>query len=115
MANVFNHWLLEEMQKRGLSNKELASRANISTSMISMILSGQRNPSYESCVSIAKALTLPPEYVFQQANIPFVNSSVEDDSKGKRAITLFNELNPEDKDHVLEYLEFLAERRRRQS
>lgn len=69
MANNFVNWLEEHLISKGWTRAELARRANINQSSLSMIYSGQRNPGKDICESIARTLGEPPEVVFRVAGI----------------------------------------------
>jgi len=66
------------MNRRGWNNSELARRAGIGPSGISMIINEQRAPGVDFCRAVARALGLPPETVFRQAGLlpPDPNSEI---------------------------------------
>jgi transcriptional regulator with XRE-family HTH domain len=65
----FSKWLEKVLEMQGWTRADLARRAHISPSSLSMIVSGQRNPGEELCSSIARALNIPPEIVFEEAGL----------------------------------------------
>ena len=65
----FQEWLQQELNERDWTYADLADRAHIGKSTISMIMSEVRNPGSETCRAIARALTLPPEIVFRKAGL----------------------------------------------
>ena len=69
MVNNFVDWLEVELRKKSWSRAELARRASLNQSSLSMIWSGQRNPGKDLCESVARALGYPPEIVFRAAGI----------------------------------------------
>ena len=52
-------------EHRGLTQEELASRCGISVSFASLLERGERSPSYETLVQIAKALEVPVQELFR--------------------------------------------------
>ncbi len=85
-----------------------------------MLISGQRNPTAKTCVSIAKALGLQPEFVMQKAGLMPAIPGSEIEGTGESSIDLqasmlFGDLTDEEKEHVIEYMRFLTEGRGRRS
>jgi transcriptional regulator with XRE-family HTH domain len=110
---TFAEWLLNEMQRRDLSQSELARRAGLAQATISYVLSGERNPGPEFCLGIAKAMNIPPEVVFQEAGI-FPPSSAETKNR-KEADHLFSQLSDRQQNDVLTMMRALVEERYRGS
>lgn len=54
-------------KRHGLTQAELASQSGISVSFISMIERGERSPSYETLVQVAKALDISLSELFRSA------------------------------------------------
>lgn len=65
--NDFGLWLANEIDKRDWKQADLARELHVNTGVISSWVNGQRRPSYESCLSIARALTIDPEIVVAKA------------------------------------------------
>ena len=65
----FTEWLKDEMDARGWNQSELARRAGIHRSMVSLVLSGKRQASADFCFAISNGLRLPPEHVFRRAGL----------------------------------------------
>src|SRR3990167_5968829 len=83
----FSEWLNQELESRNLKPADLAKKANISQSTISMIVSGQRGPGTEFCLAIAEAFKLPPEDVFRRAGL--LPHKSEPDAETREAAHLF--------------------------
>jgi transcriptional regulator with XRE-family HTH domain len=65
----FTEWLMEELNRRDWTPAALANKAGINAGSLSHILNKNRNPGPEVCVSIARALNIPPEEVFRRAGL----------------------------------------------
>ncbi len=66
---TFSTWLIDELNKRRLSRAELARRMGMSSTTITYVINGKRNPGPDLCQAIAKAFGLPPELVYRQAGL----------------------------------------------
>jgi transcriptional regulator with XRE-family HTH domain len=110
---TFADWLLNEMQRRGLSQSELARKAGLAQATISYVLSGERNPGSEFCLGVAKALNIPPEIVFQRAGL--FPGEGEETSNLKEASHLFQQLSDRQQRDILVQMRALVEERRRGS
>lgn len=67
--NNFGSWLLQELKTRDISQADLARASNITSAHMSRIISGERNPGKEALASIAHALRLPADLVFEKAGL----------------------------------------------
>ena len=65
----FPDWLDEEREQFGWNKAELARRADLSPSTLSMICSHKRGVGVETCKSLAKALRLPEAEVLRAAGL----------------------------------------------
>lgn len=65
----FKAWLQTEMDKRGLSQSELARRGEFNPASLSRVLSGTRQIGADMAVGIARALHVRPERVMYQAGL----------------------------------------------
>jgi transcriptional regulator with XRE-family HTH domain len=66
-SGEFVAWLRKEMAERRLSQSEMGRRANILPSVISRWLAGEYGPDPGSCLKIANALGVDPQYVMSLA------------------------------------------------
>lgn len=99
---AFVAWVLEELQKRGWSQSELARRAFVTRSGINKLLSGERNPGPVLCVAIAKAFKLPAEEVCRRAGvIPRPRSHSENLEDEEELLYHFRKMTPEAKQYLL--------------
>ena len=105
-------WLIRETEQRGWSYNQLAKRAGLSSSGISLVLSGQRRAGFEFCTKIARAFSVPAEDVLRRAGllppVPTETPSL------REVIHLFNQLSPEQQDNMIAMARaLLAEQKRR--
>ena len=63
MEEKFYQWLTEQLDKHGWSYSEFGRQADISPSLISLVMSGQRDPTADFCLATAKALGADPSFV----------------------------------------------------
>lgn len=107
MNTDFPSWLLQELEKRGWLQAELARRASLSRQAISDYINGKRrNYNSGALVSIAKAFDLPPGVVFRAAGI--MPPDLEQDEALERIDYLYDSLkNPANKRRALEFFEYL--------
>lgn len=108
MENNFINWLEVELRNRGWSRAELARRANLNQSSLSMIWSGQRKPGNDLCEAIAHALGYPPETVYRAAGLlPPADEITEAVSQLNHA---YKQLSPRDQEEVLDIIRVKLER-----
>jgi transcriptional regulator with XRE-family HTH domain len=102
----FAQWLESQIEERGWNKAELARRAALSDSTVSMVMGGQRNPGFEFCVSVAGALELPPENVLRRAGLlPAIPPAAEGE---REVVTLFRRLSGELREAALAVLRNLV-------
>lgn len=65
----FRDWILVELNKRGMTQADLARASGVTSAAISRLLSEQRVPAPETCMGIARAFNLPPEDVYRRAGL----------------------------------------------
>jgi len=104
----FNGWLLKELEKRDWTQSDLARASGLSRGFISNLLNDMRQPGADACVAIAAALKIPPEVVLRKAGI--LPEKSENSPRADEALHLFNQLNENDQDEVIEFM--LMKRRR---
>jgi transcriptional regulator with XRE-family HTH domain len=103
--NSFSSWIIDELNKRGLSQAELSRRSGISAGAISHVINGNRQPGIDFCEGIAKAFHLPVEQIFRLAGI-FPQS--QDDEYSKEAAHLVSLMPDDMKQTAVRYLRYLV-------
>lgn len=106
----FSNWLLNKLREKGWNQAELATRAGVTRTAISDVISGRRNAGPDLCSSIARALDLPPEAVFRAAGLlPPVSPESE---VAQQILHLLSQLPPDEQRRYLDLLRFEVERQR---
>ena len=65
----FIDWLTDMMNEHKMNQGDIARKGGITSSAISLVLTGARRPGPEVCRGIAKAFDLPEIYVFSMAGL----------------------------------------------
>jgi transcriptional regulator with XRE-family HTH domain len=99
-------WLASELKTRGWSHRELARRAGLSQTAVSTVLSGQRQPGWDFCVSVAKALGESPEQMFRRAGLLPALPAPEEDATLRDLIEYARHLSAQERLLVLEYTQW---------
>lgn len=86
----------------GLTQQELADQANVAIKTVQMIEKGQMNPSYEILYPLIKRLGI-------SANTLFDPEISDTDEKIQRFIGKFQSCSPENRQILLNTLDYLAE------
>jgi transcriptional regulator with XRE-family HTH domain len=106
MDDEFVTWLNRAVGEAGWTWAELAKRSGISTSMVSMVISGQRHPGPEFCVGVARAFGELPERVMRIAGLlPPLPPSVQEESE---VIQQLRRISATDRDAVIRMVRGLA-------
>ena len=112
MDTQFTTWLTQQLQEKDLSMRELARKGNISHTTISLVMSGERKPTYEFCVGIAKGLGLAQDEVLTLAGkLPKPPEWTPDLQEWTY---LFEQLTDEDRAEMLQLGRYKAGRREKQ-
>ncbi len=70
IAPSFGTWLLDEIERREWTQAEFARRSKLKPQNVSRWISGERLPSYNSCLTIARVLGIDPDIVLGKAGHP---------------------------------------------
>lgn len=109
MSEAFRLWLLQELDRRGWSHRELARQTGFSQSLVSKTLSGERMASANFCTKVAEVLGESPEMVLRLAGIlPPAPPSVPSDSLTlQKIVELARLLSPDQCEEALRYIRYL--------
>jgi transcriptional regulator with XRE-family HTH domain len=114
----FGEWLAGQLQAKGWRQADLARASGLDSAVISNLVNGRRNPGVNSCVAIARALSLPNEEVLEAAGLlpKEKGMSVADRATQKlikKAMTMLEELPPEEQERIIDNIEIALERHQR--
>jgi transcriptional regulator with XRE-family HTH domain len=102
----FAEWLNEQLQLRGLNQRQLAKLAGVSPATIYKLLNSKtKQPKPETCKRIAKALKISPNRVLRVANI------MQDENKFPEQddlIYFVGQLIPEKRQEILDIVKALS-------
>ena len=99
METDFVSWLMQERDKHGWSDSELARRAEVVPSTVSMIFSRQKQPGLEFCRGVARALHKPPDLILRIAGL--LPPEPEETASLKEAVFLFSHLDEDEQEQFL--------------
>ena len=106
----FQSWLQQKLDERDWTYADLASRAGIGKSTISMIMSGVRSPGTDPCLAIARALHIPAAEVYREAGL--LPPEPELTEQKERLLNWFETLDTRGRQYILDTAERQAERQR---
>ena len=108
MQDELRDWLMDELQKRNWSIRELASRAGIPHSSISRLNSYNERIGFKTCVAIAGALNVPPISVLERAGLL---QRVPQDTQETRLLKhIYQDLDEAGRRQLVEYAEVLRDK-----
>lgn len=105
---TFSDWLASELNKRDMSQADLARKSDLTRGAVSHLINQQRQPGPDACLAIARALSLPPELVFRQAGL-LPSEEIAHNVSDEIIAYKVSELSQSQKDQVLQFIEFLQE------
>ena len=109
--NNFGEWLLVELDRRGMSQADLARKSGVSRTAISDVISGSSKPGFRLCRGIADGLRLPFLTVLLQAGLVresdiFTMDGLSSDERS--LLHGFRTLVPNDRDSILRIVDSLV-------
>ncbi len=107
--------LKRQRERHGWTQQEVVDRAGLdrSSSYISSVETGKTSPSIDELEALARLFgTTSIDLLREASGIP-ADWEFEPNSDLSRLVTLYQALDPVEKDSALAYLEFLLERQRR--
>jgi DNA-binding XRE family transcriptional regulator len=100
-----SEWINKSLQNRSWSQAELARRAHLSKATISDISSGKVEPSFEACVKIAKAFSVPALQVLRIAGL--LPQTELGQQEFEQIVYIFENLSDEKRRMLIEFGRFL--------
>ena len=102
----FIRYVEQKMSERHWSQADLAREANMTTSMVSNLLSGRRKVGIGTANSLSKALRIPVIEILSVAGlIPKVPKSTAEE---EQLLYLFRRMSDQDRKTFLNYADFLV-------
>jgi transcriptional regulator with XRE-family HTH domain len=109
MTLEFLSWLDGQILMSGLTKRQVAKRARLSTATVYQVTTGDRRVTIEFCVKIASALGLPTITVLRRAGFPVVQAPPELDGWAGECWVLVQQIPEQDRDTVLKMLRGVVE------
>lgn len=83
MREKLNKWIIEQLEEREWSQRELGRQSGLTGATVSNVLAGHTQPTWDFCAAIARAFGQPPEKVFRLAGLLTTpdESNLTDDEK----------------------------------
>lgn len=106
----FGQWLLDILEEKGWSMSELGRRCDTTHVTISRLVSGERKPSPELTIRLARALGVTPEEVFRRVWLPVSMAARLDTAE---LLEYVEGLTREERAELLRYAQYLYQRRDR--
>lgn len=100
MDKDFASWLNDELSARGWTYSELARRAGVVASTVSMVASGKSSPGFDLCQGIARAFAVPLETVYRKAGLL---PDMQDDAQIYEIADIARRLSPAVREEVKKY------------
>ena len=108
----FFDWFDECLRFKGWSDRQLASHAGISPSVISKARNRVKGIGWDAAVAIATALEVEPEVVFTKLGLKKENPRVEGPALSEM-MSLFGSLSDEDQEEMIQMARLKLERQKR--
>lgn len=78
MSNELSDFIRREIQRLGISERELSRRANLSVMTVNYVVKNpESRPNYETCVALAKVLEVPETVILQMAGYRKIDSTAD--------------------------------------
>ncbi|MFZ2097181.1 MAG: helix-turn-helix transcriptional regulator [Anaerolineales bacterium] len=102
MENKFSEWLINELNQRNWTQKELAKRSGLNPSTINYMIKHRRGLGLKSVNRLAQALGIPEELIIDK----YENNKISRESSDlvSRAYYVLRELPLRDKEEVLAFI-----------
>lgn len=96
----------EKREEMGLNQKELAKQLNITPSAVNQYEKGEKTPSTEKLVKLAKILGVSSDYLLGASK----EKDIFIDKTILKAFTDFKELRPNDRANIMANIQFLKDK-----
>jgi transcriptional regulator with XRE-family HTH domain len=107
MRNEFTLWLRAELDAQGWKQADLARATGLSSGAISNVLNGQRQPSVDFVLAVARALRVSPEDLYRRAGLLPPKPEAPTSPLMNEALDVLRRLPTEKQQEALNYLRYL--------
>jgi len=114
MSN-FSEWLRNEIDKRKISQSDLARMLQVTPAQVSRILSGERSTTAETLTEIAHILKISPITIFRRAGLLPTIANGDEALNFSDWEYLLSQLPSEDQEELRQIAELKIERRQKQN
>jgi len=104
----FPEWLQTELDNREWTQADLARKAELSRTVISRVMNGERLPGVDFCKGVARAFNLRDIEVMRRAGLADPEPATDIPSI-RELVGTFNELDDENRETILKMLRALNE------
>lgn len=111
MNMEFRDWLSIELERRRMSQSDLARAIHMNQGSISRLLSGKTSPTIETLQAIARAFQMSVTTVYRAASV--LKDLPVKDALAERIANDLDKLDPHDRDEVLAFIQMKLDRRRK--
>lgn len=105
--NDFVTWLNDELATQGWSRADLARATGLHKGSISNVLNGQRQPSVDFVMAVARAFKMPPEELFRRAGLLPPRPAVGGGGLVEEAVDVLKRLPADKQQEALNYIRYL--------
>ena len=105
----FVDWLDGRLRDLGWSYRELARRAGVSPSGVSVVVREQGNPGAEFCLRVSVALNEAPTKVFRIAGL--LPRGLAPEGQAEELLDYFEQMTPASREHFMLIAQVFARRR----
>lgn len=109
MESTFSNWILQELDKRGWSQSDLARASGLTRGGVSNIVNEKSSIGIDSATGIAKAFGVPVTEVLSAAGV--IPKMPEATAEEEQLLYLFRQLSDYDREAVLNFVEFTSRRK----
>lgn len=107
MSSDFAAWLTNELEAQGWSRSDLARATGLHKGSISNVLNGQRQPSVDFVLAVARALKVSPEDLYRRAGLLPAKPDLAASPVLNEALDLLRRLSPDKQQEVINYARYL--------
>ena len=107
--------ILKELRiEQGLTQKELAKKANLATSCVGMIETESREPGARTLIALSNALNVSVDYLLGReddfGNVTITGTAPALSNEEERLLKAFRKLDASERDKIISDAEFFANR-----